>query len=86
MYSKSFVSAAAAAVLLACAAPALAANFTDERDRGNNEHTTLLDEEYARTHPTIIPGTPPALMGTRSTYGYVLPHRPKAKRTVSHGN
>ena len=85
MYSKSFVVSAAAAVLLAGMAPALAANFTDERDSGNSVHQTHLDREYARTHPTIVPGTPPA-PSTHSPYGYVPPHRSKVKRPLPHGH
>jgi hypothetical protein len=85
MHSKSFVFAAAA-LLLAGAAPAFASNFTDDRDLGNNEHQTKLDEEYARRRPTIMPGTPPPEISTRSLYGYVPPHRSKVKRTVPHGN
>jgi hypothetical protein len=77
MYRKtSFPVLAVAAVLLAGAAPALAANFTDERDRGASEHQTLLDQEYARTHPTITPGVP---VGNSAPYGYVPPHHPKPK-------
>jgi hypothetical protein len=78
MYSKKpLVALAAAVVLLAGGTVALAANFTDPRDSGNSVHQTQLDREYARQHPTVTPGTPPALI---SPYGYVPPHRPAAKR------
>jgi hypothetical protein len=82
MYSKkSLVLVAAVGVLLAT--PALAANFTDERDSGLSVRQTQLDEQYARRHPTIVPGTPPSL-STPYGYGYVPPHRPAAKHR--HGN
>jgi hypothetical protein len=76
MYSKtSFVVFAAAVVLLAGASVALA-HFDDDRDYGLNAHQTELDQEYGHTHPTITPGTP---VRNGSSYGYVSPHRPKAK-------
>jgi hypothetical protein len=78
MYSKkSLVLFVAAIVLLAGASVARAGDdFTRERDRGLNEHQTELDEQFARSHPTVMPGTP-----TRPStpYGYVPPHRPVAK-------
>jgi hypothetical protein len=86
MHSRAIVVFAAAAMLLASVPAARAANFTDERDVGNNLHQTLLDREYARTHPTVIPGTPPALTNPRSPYGYAPPHHSKTKRIPSHGN
>jgi hypothetical protein len=86
MYSKFFVLSAAAAVLLASAPAALAANFTDPRDRGNSVHQTELDEQFARGHQTVTPGTPPSVTNTRSPYGYVPPHHPKPKHTPSRGN
>jgi len=86
MYGKSFVVPAAAALLLAGAATALAGNFTDERDSGNSAHQTELDEQYARSHHTIVPGTLPPRTSTRGSYGYVSPHHSKTKRTPSHGN
>ena len=83
MYSKrSLVLFAAAAALLA--SMTLAANSggggrpgkENGRDTGNNVHQTLLDDEYARLHPTIVPGTPPRLS---TPYAYVPPHRPAAR-------
>jgi hypothetical protein len=76
--SKSFVVFAAATVLLSGAPVALANNFNDDRGGswGLNAHQTELDAQYARTHPTITPGTP---VRNGSSYGYVSPHRPKAK-------
>ena len=82
MHSKSFVACAAAAVLLAIAPAARAANFTDQRDSGNSVHQTELDEQYARSHSTIRPGTPSPV--GRYGYGYVVPRHPKAKRSPSH--
>jgi hypothetical protein len=79
MHRKSFVMAAAAAVMLAGAPDALAGNFTDPRDEGNSVHQTELDEQFARRHQAIIPGAP--VPRTRSAYGYVPPHHSKAKRT-----
>jgi len=82
MYSKSFIVSAAAAVLLAGSTAAHAANFTDPRDSGwFSQRQLQLDREYTRTHPTIIPGTPPALMTPGGAYGQVPPHRP-AKRPL----
>jgi hypothetical protein len=82
MYSKtSFVVFAAAVVLLAGVSVALA-DFDDDRDNGFNAHQTDLDQEYARTYSTITPGTP---VRNGSSYGYVSPHRPKAKH-LTHRN
>ena len=88
MYSKkSLVLFAAAAVLLA--SMTLAANSGSRtgkengRDTGNNVHQTLLDDEYARQHPTIVPGTPPRLS---NPYGYVPPrsfNRQAARRRIN---
>jgi hypothetical protein len=72
MYGKKpFLALAAGAVLFGGAVAASASNFTDERDRGNSARQTELDREYARQHPTIMPGTP----AYGSPYGYVPPHR-----------
>ena len=84
MYSKSFL-VSAAAVLLAGAPAALAGNFTDPRDEGNSVRQAELDEQFARSHQTSRPGTPP-VTSRRSAYGYVSPHHPKAKRIPSQGN
>jgi hypothetical protein len=54
MYSKKSLVLFAAVVLLA--SPALAANFTDERDRGLSVRQTELDEQYARSHPVMSGG------------------------------
>jgi len=59
---KSLVLLAAAVVLLA--SPALAAKKHHPRYGGNNARQTALDEQYARKHPTIVPGTP-----ARPNYG-----------------
>jgi hypothetical protein len=76
MYSKrAFVVVAAAVGLLTGVSVALA-HFDDDRDNGFNAHQTDLDREYARTHPAITPGTP---VRNGSSFGYVSPHRPKAK-------
>ena len=87
MYSKrSLVLFAAAAVLLV--SMTLAANSGSSRpgkengrDTGNNVHQTLLDDEYARRHPTIVPGTPPRL---NNPYGYVPPRNSTARQATSH--
>jgi hypothetical protein len=86
MYRKSFVVSAAAALLLPAAAAAPAANFTDPRDNGNSVYQTELDEQFARRHQTIAPGTLPPRASTRGAYGYVPPHRAKAKRIAPQGN
>jgi hypothetical protein len=72
----SFVVCATAVVVLAGASVALARDWTDDRDDGFNAHQGDLDREYARTRPTILPGTP---VRNGTPYGYVPPHRPKAK-------
>jgi hypothetical protein len=77
---RKFFVVSAAAVLLASAPAALAANFTDPRDSGNSAHQTELDEQFARSHQTIIPGAPHPVTSTRRLYGYVPPHHSKAKR------
>jgi hypothetical protein len=41
------------------------------RDGGNDAHQTYLDEQYARNHPTIVPGAPPGITEPGSAYGYV---------------
>jgi hypothetical protein len=76
MYSKTSLVFAAAVVMLAGASIALARDWTDDRDNGYNAHQTDLDQEYARTHPTITPGPP---VRNSTPYGYVPPHRPKGK-------
>jgi hypothetical protein len=70
---------AIAAMLMLVAGAALARDDFDDRDSGASAHQTELDREYARTHPVLTPGTPPALGTSSNTYGYVPPHRPKAK-------
>ena len=84
MTGKSLVVSAVAAILLAGASAANAANFTDPRDSGNSAHQSMLDEQFARSHPTIMPGTPAQRPGSRGAYGYVPPHHSKAKRSISH--
>lgn len=78
MYSKKTLAFAALFVPLAGAA--LATDFDDGRDSGLSAHQMELDREYARSHPTIIPGTPPALSTPGGAYGQVRPHRPTARR------
>jgi hypothetical protein len=57
MYGKKpLVLFAAAAVLLA--SPALAAKNRYGRDSGHSVRQTELDQQRARKHPTIVPGTP----------------------------
>jgi len=77
MYSKKnlvLLSVVSAVVLLA-STPSDARR--DRRDRGNSVRQTLLDDEYARRHPTIVPGTPPRL--SRS-FGYVPPRQSTARQ------
>jgi hypothetical protein len=78
MYSKrSLVLCAAAIVLFAGASVARAGDSrTDERSDGVSEHQTELDEQFARSHQTVMPGTPAR---PSTLYGYVPPHRPAAK-------
>jgi hypothetical protein len=76
---KSLVLFAAVVVLLAGAPVARAGDSVpDERSGGQglNEHQTELDEQYARSHPTTMPGTPAR---PSSPYGYVPPHHAAAK-------
>ena len=76
MYSKKSLVLFAPVVLLASASVARA-HFDDERDAiGLNAHQTQLDEQYARTHPSVMPGTPAR---PSTPYGYVPPRRPAAK-------
>jgi len=78
MSSKiSLVVPAAVAMALVSAPIAVASDRTDNRDLGPNAHDTELDQEYARTHPTVVPGTPPTL---NTPYGYVPPHHPIHKK------
>ena len=74
MYSKrSLVPFAAAIMLLAGAWVARAGNDGPRsRDMGVNEHQVELDEQFARSHQTLMPVT-------STPYGYVPPHRPAAK-------
>jgi len=73
MCSKtSFVACAAAVALLAGPVVALAKDNSDKDDTAPNAHQTELDQEYARTHPTVMPGTSPTIS---APYGYVPPHR-----------
>jgi hypothetical protein len=77
MYSKkSLVLFAAAIVLLAGAPVARANDHTDARSDGVSERQSEFDEQSARSHQTVTPGTPARPI---STYGYVPPHRPAAK-------
>jgi hypothetical protein len=69
-----------AALLVPLAGTALARDF-DARDSGwFTQRQMELDREYARNHPTTMPGTPPALSTPGSAYGHVPPHRPTGKR------
>ena len=80
MYSKrSLVRFAAAIVLFAGASVARAGdNQPDARSGGYglNEHQTEVDEQFARSHQTLMSGTPAR---PSTPYGYVPPHRPAAK-------
>jgi hypothetical protein len=81
MYSsRSFVVCAAAVAMLAGASVALARDWTDERDYGLTEHQTDLDQQYARTRPTVTPGAP---VRNGTSYGYVSPRHPRAKRPLA---
>ena len=79
MYSKkSLVLFAATIVLLAGASVARAGNDGPRsRDTGVNEHQTELDEQFARSYQTVMPGTPAR---PSTLYGYVPPHRHPASR------
>lgn len=74
MYSRKAFVFAALLVLFAGAA------LAKDRDTRLSLHQMELDREYARSHPTIIPGTPPAISTPGSAYRHVPPHRPAAKR------
>ena len=78
MYSKKFLVLSAAAVMLLASVPVALAGADGPRDRdsGLSEHQTELDEQFARSHPTTMPGTP---VRPISPYGYAPPHRPAAK-------
>jgi len=39
------------------------------RGGGNDAYQTYLDEQYARSHPIIVPGTPPGIHTPGSAYG-----------------
>jgi hypothetical protein len=67
-----------AAVLLLAGGPlARAGDITgSDRDGGSNEHQIELDEQFARSHQTTMPGTPARPL---SAYGYAARHRPAAK-------
>jgi len=82
MYSKKSLVLFVAVALLA-GAPVARAHFDDNRDSGSSAHQTQLDEQYARSHPTAMPGTPAR---RSSPYGYVPLHRPAARHRhgISH--
>jgi hypothetical protein len=37
---------------------------------GNDAYQTSLDQQYARNHPTIVPGTPPGISSAERAYGF----------------
>ena len=75
---KFLVPSAAAVLLLASVSVAPANDASADRDSGLSAHQTELDEQYARSHPTTMPGTP-ARPTSAYGYGYVPSHRPAAK-------
>jgi len=67
----------AAGALLAGTSPALAGHESrDDRDSGLSVRQTELDEEYAHSLPTIVPGTPAR---PSTPYGYAPPRRAAAE-------
>jgi hypothetical protein len=69
--------ALSAAVILAALSPAYAAGG------GNNAHQTYLDEQYARNHPVIVPGTPPGISIPATAYGFA-PSSPDARSSFAY--
>ena len=68
--------ALATVLALAALSPAYAAGG------GNNAHQTYLDEQYASSHPVIVPGTPPGISTPATAYGFA-PSSPDARSSFS---
>jgi len=67
----------ATVLALAALSPAYAAGG------GNNAHQTYLDQQYARRHPVIVPGTSPGLSPPATAYGFV-PSAPGARSSFAY--
>jgi hypothetical protein len=90
MSRKSLIATSAialcSALILGAVAPAYARGGGGG---GNDAYQSSLDEQYARNHPTIVPGTPPGLSTPDSAYGFApgargsfaYQHAPHAPRT-----
>jgi hypothetical protein len=79
MYRKRSLVLFAAAVVLLAGSPVARANDRPDKRSGGlglSEHQTELDEQFARSHQTVMPGTPARPI---SPYGYAARHRPAAK-------
>ena len=61
MYRKIFLVLLSAVVLLASTLDVFARRGRDRRSSGLSVRQTELDEQFARRHPTIVPGTSPKL-------------------------
>jgi hypothetical protein len=75
MSRKSFIATSAialcSALILGAVGPAYARSGGG--GGGNDAYQSDLDQQYARNHPTIVPGTPPGLSTPDNAYGFA-PH------------
>ena len=82
MFRKSLIVpsglALSAAVVLAAFSPAYAG-----RDSGNDANQAYLDQQYARSHPLIVPGTPPRINTPATAYG-LAPSSPDARSSFAY--
>lgn len=76
MLKKSKI-ALATVLALAALSPAYAGSG------GNNAHQTYIDEQYARSHPVVVPGTPPGISTPATAYGFA-PSSPDARHSFAY--
>jgi hypothetical protein len=81
MYRKAIIATSAIALSAAAVLGALTPAYA--RGGGNDAYQTYLDEQYARNHPEIVPGTPPGISTPGSAYGFA-PNSPDARGTYAY--
>jgi hypothetical protein len=70
MFRKSLIASSAIALCSALVLGAVGPAYARGGGGGNDAYQSYLDEQYARHHPTIVPGTPPGLSTPDSAYGF----------------
>ena len=84
MSRKSLIAPSAIALVSALILGAVGPAYARGSGGGNDAYQSDLDQQYARNHPTIVPGTPPGLSTPDSAYGFAPDARGSFARAAPH--